>query len=76
MACSHRLGRLLLQLHLALHRRDRLLGGPKSVTPTGHYWLYLTLYAGYLGARTTYWRADLGESKPEAMTLDVTDFRA
>lgn len=39
-----------------------------------HYWLYLTLYAGYLGARTTYWRADLGEEKPEAMTLDVTDF--
>ena len=39
-----------------------------------HYWLYLTLYAGYLGARTTYWRADLGEDKPEAMTLNVTDF--
>ena len=40
----------------------------------GHYWLYVTLYAGYHGARTTFWRADLGEDKPEAMTLDVIDF--
>jgi hypothetical protein len=40
----------------------------------GCYWLYVTLYAGYHGARTTYWRANLGESKPEAKTLDVANF--
>lgn len=40
----------------------------------GHYWLYVTLYAGYRGAWTSYWRADLGTEKPEAKTLDVSDF--